>query len=379
MALINLTSGANIFSLDENNIVRAYQSGETVRVDYVELEHVRKKIFVSESMATIADGAKSLMQVTDTVIGVVLINSDFIVSVHAQGSGALIRYDAGDALRRFSVTQSKSEVEALFPTPPVAPYLVYTALLTQEGEGITELTSGELEIGKRYAITDYVGGVANDFDTLVAGTGYTSETGEDTTGGTGLGLTVDFTAVAGVITVLSIAAGGEGYTIGDVITVAGGTGGTFVLTEVLSDDFSNVANVVSGTINETGCEFIATGTTPTTPTTWTEGSVLTDTSAPVATILENTLGEIPIWGYLGSGNYKITTVNNFFIEKKWSVIQGAGNESSLVSIWVWRNNENALTFEIYNLGNIGSVGDFQGLNMENNKTTDQFIEIRVYP
>lgn len=39
-----------------------------------------------------------------------------------------------------------------------------------------------------------------------------------------------------------------------------------------SDNFSNVANVQAGSINTTGCEFIATGTTP---TAWTASSILT--------------------------------------------------------------------------------------------------------
>jgi len=39
----------------------------------------------------------------------------------------------------------------------------------------------------------------------------------------------------------------------------------------VGDNFSNVANVVSGTINTTGCVFIATGTTP---TTYSNGSTL---------------------------------------------------------------------------------------------------------
>jgi hypothetical protein len=43
-------------------------------------------------------------------------------------------------------------------------------------------------------------------------------------------------------------------------------------TFVAGDDFTNVAAVVSGTINVTGCVFIASGATP---TTWTEGSTIT--------------------------------------------------------------------------------------------------------
>ena len=49
-------------------------------------------------------------------------------------------------------------------------------------------------------------------------------------------------------------------------------GETYEITDYMGDDFSNVAAVVSGTINETGCVFIATGQTP---TSW-YGSILTE-------------------------------------------------------------------------------------------------------
>ena len=55
------------------------------------------------------------------------------------------------------------------------------------------------------------------------GTGYTTATGVATTGGSGTGLTVDFTADAGVITDINIAAQGDGaYVDGDELTVTGG-------------------------------------------------------------------------------------------------------------------------------------------------------------
>jgi hypothetical protein len=61
---------------------------------------------------------------------------------------------------------------------------------------------------------------------------------------------------------------------------------------VLGDDFSNIANVVSGTINVTGCQFIATGETP---TNWTNGSSLTSSGNFVVTVLENNLGYDLYW------------------------------------------------------------------------------------
>jgi len=54
-----------------------------------------------------------------------------------------------------------------------------------------------------------------------------------------------------------------------------------------ADDFSNIANVLSGTINETGCVFIATGQTP---YVWDSGSVLGSDGGLIVDVLENTLG-----------------------------------------------------------------------------------------
>jgi hypothetical protein len=61
---------------------------------------------------------------------------------------------------------------------------------------------------------------------------------------------------------------------------------------VAGDDFSNVAQVISGTINQTGCVFIATGNTSTyqlIPTAW-NSSTLTSTGGIILNVLENTLG-----------------------------------------------------------------------------------------
>jgi hypothetical protein len=54
-----------------------------------------------------------------------------------------------------------------------------------------------------------------------AGTGYTTATGVTTTG-TGTGLTVDITAVGGLVTVADIDVAGTGYKIGDTAIIDGG-------------------------------------------------------------------------------------------------------------------------------------------------------------
>lgn len=63
------------------------------------------------------------------------------------------------------------------------------------------------------------------------GTGYSNGTGIATSyGGGGTGLTVDITTFAGAITAATINQSGRAYTDGDLVTVAGGTGGTLTVT-----------------------------------------------------------------------------------------------------------------------------------------------------
>ena len=58
------------------------------------------------------------------------------------------------------------------------------------------------------------------------------------------------------------------------------------------DDFSNIANVVSGTINETGCVFVATGEIP---AIWSNRSQLTSSGNLVVSVITNNLGFDIVW------------------------------------------------------------------------------------
>ena len=66
------------------------------------------------------------------------------------------------------------------------------------------------------------------------------------------------------------------------------------------DDFSNIADVISGTINENGCIFIATGFIP---TEWSNGTTLQSAGDFVVTELENTLGFNVSWSEPIDGVY----------------------------------------------------------------------------
>ena len=69
-------------------------------------------------------------------------------------------------------------------------------------------------------------------------------------------------------------------------------GETYTITNyVAGDDFTNIADVQSGTINTTGCVFIATQTGLNDPTViWSNGSELTSLGDFIMNVLENTLG-----------------------------------------------------------------------------------------
>jgi hypothetical protein len=81
-------------------------------------------------------------------------------------------------------------------------------------------------------------------------------------------------------------------------------GETYTITNYVDgDDFSNIADLQTGTINTTGCEFIATGEIP---NVWYNLSELTSSGNLVVDVLENTLGFDIIWEHTpfgGNGYY----------------------------------------------------------------------------
>jgi hypothetical protein len=81
-------------------------------------------------------------------------------------------------------------------------------------------------------------------------------------------------------------------------------GETYSITNYIAgDDFSNIADVVSGTINATNSVFIATGQIP---TNYNNSSELTSGGNLIVDVLENTLGYDLIWQqapFGGYGNY----------------------------------------------------------------------------
>jgi len=84
--------------------------------------------------------------------------------------------------------------------------------------------------------------------TLVGGSGYSVASGVATTGGSGSGFKVNIlTVTTGAIATYSVAARGAGYAVGDVLTVAGGTGGTLTVTALTAGGV--VVTATTGTVN----------------------------------------------------------------------------------------------------------------------------------
>lgn len=95
----------------------------------------------------------------------------------------------------------------------------------------------------------------------------------------------------GIVTGTNLASFNYGLIIGETYTIITGQTG---------DDFSNIANVQSGIINETGCVFVATGTTP---SNWNNGSELSSNGGLIVDVLENNLGYDIVWSQFSFGTY----------------------------------------------------------------------------
>lgn len=184
----------------------------------------------------------------------------------------------------------------------------YRALLTQTGSlnGDSSYFNNRLIIGETYEITDYQdyddfsnvanvisGGTLVDFDYVwspVVGI-YGSFNGlTGTTSGSGSGASFDgywCGTTTPIIINITIDTDGDGYVVGDTITILG--------TELSGSTPTNdlTITVTEVNTNVTGCVFIATGDTP---MIW-SNSVLTSVGGLVVDVLENTLGDELVWFY----------------------------------------------------------------------------------
>ena len=89
------------------------------------------------------------------------------------------------------------------------------------------------------------------------------------------------------------------------------------------------------------------------------------TSAPVATILENSLGTVPVWNYNSTGNYQTSGFN--FDVTKTLVIIGSASPANLCQALIASNNLYVLSMD----GVSHSAAD--------NRLSNTSIEIIIYP
>jgi hypothetical protein len=95
------------------------------------------------------------------------------------------------------------------------------------------------------------------------------------------------------------------------------------------------------------------------------------TDAPVATVLENSLGGVPVWSYIATGSYRLTLANEFTTGKTMVRFgdENLGGEPPYFTFDI----EDSSSSVLWVLNGYYGVGAFDGLML--NKS----IEILVYP
>jgi len=186
----------------------------------------------------------------------------------------------------------------------------YRALLTQTGSlnGDSNYFNNRLIIGETYEITDYQdyddfsnvadvqsGAALLDFDYVwspVVGINGQFNGLTGTTSGSGSGASFDgywCGTTTPIIINITIDTGGDGYVVGDTITILG----TDLSGSTPTNDLTITVTEVDTNVNVTGCIFVATGDTP---IVW-GNSVLTSVGDLIVDVLENTLGDELVWVY----------------------------------------------------------------------------------
>lgn len=129
-------------------------------------------------------------------------------------------------------------------------------------------------------------------------------------------------------------------------------------------DFTNIG----APNNNIDTRFIATGTTP---NSWGDGGYVEisyNTGAPVATVLENTIGNVWFTFY-EDGLYQVNSGSLFTVPKTSYIIGSAGSIEADVAIIDIRGNSGS-TIDIFSTNSIGIP--------YNNQLVNTTIEIRVY-
>jgi len=150
-------------------------------------------------------------------------------------------------------------------------------------------------------------GPGNKIHISAAGSGYSAVSAAATSGGTGSGMTLTTTVSAGALATVTINAIGQGYKVGDELTVAGGTAGKIIVDKIVTGSVYKLAVTVGGS-GYTGATGVATtggGTALTVNTTAVAGAI----TAAVVNAPGNNYeinDEITVSG--GGGNAKLRVV-----------------------------------------------------------------------
>jgi len=183
-------------------------------------------------------------------------------------------------------------------------------------------------------------------DTIVGGSGYTATGEVATTGGSGSGCIVSYTNSGGAITAIEIIHPGKNYVVGDTITVAGGSSGTFRVasrSDVLTA--KQMANNLTDLINSTALgsynisNFSATQVDSTISGESLTGVVITQTTADTDTLTGN--GKGPDF----NGGIWNTTWKPYFTlfkggRKPTGTYAGMSAGDKVMSLWATLNNSN---------------------------------------
>jgi hypothetical protein len=238
---------------------------------------------------------------------------------------------------------------------------VLTGSLSSGGTGYVSganiAATGGSGSGATLDVTASSNGVISSGTVSAAGTGYIDALGVSSTGGTGTGLTLDIVTNAGTgdIASVTIASGGSGYLVGDVVTISGGN----------NDATYSIDAITGGTVTALVLNNPGTG--------YTNGDVLTisggSATYTVATVTNNTeiTDELPSNNSIADLNFAVT---NFTYARDNNTFAGSTS-----------NGTNG--FEVGNLYDIWNDQTLNGLTIRlaggaNGTTVGTEIFIKIY-
>jgi hypothetical protein len=103
-------------------------------------------------------------------------------------------------------------------------------------------------------------------------------------------------------------------------------------------------------------------------------------TAPIATILENTLGEVPVWSYVSTGKYLLTTTEPLFINGNVGVFFSSnGGEPFEGVLGVYPELSSSLGKFGYTIDFYSSNVDGSGNRTKANGLFKCMLQIIVYP